>query len=267
MSRKAFAVTLFFLTGLLICNPVQGAALDKARASIVIDAGTGRVLYENNAHVELPPASTTKIITSILALENLELNRVAVVSRNASDTGEASMNLWEGDRLTVENLLHGALLCSANDACVALGETAGESEEEFIGLMNLKALSLGAENTNFCNTNGLPDRQHYSTAADLALITRYALKNPIFSDIVQKKYYTIRWVSPTRQKRAKNTNKLLWTYPPATGVKTGTTAAAGKCLVASARVNGRELITVVLNSSDRFGDACRLLEYGFSVKE
>lgn len=267
MRKKTISIFLLFFVGLIMPCSVQGAALTQARACIVLDAGTGRVVYEKNSRALLPPASTTKILTCILAIENLELNKVITVSKNASSTGEASLNLCEGDRLSVENLLHGALLCSANDACVALAEAMAGSEEEFVGLMNLKALTLGLEGTNFCNTNGLPHKQHYSTAADLATITRYALQNPIFTNIVNKKFHTIYWQSPTRTRKAKNTNKLLWTYAQATGVKTGTTEAAGKCLVAAAKACERELIAVILNSPDRFGDAHRLLEYGFTEKE
>ena len=235
-----------------------------AQSAVIIDADTGEVLFEKKARELKPPASTTKIITAILAIEKGNLDQVVKISSNAANTGEASVGLKCGDELTMYNLLHGALLKSGNDACVAIAENIAPSEEEFVGLMNLKARAIGAYDTTFYNTNGLPHKKHLTTAYDLAIITRYALNNPVFREIVGKKEYTLQWVSPLRQRYIVNTNKLLWTYPTANGVKTGTTESAGRCLVASAHERGRTAIAVVLNSPQRFADARKLLEYGFS---
>jgi len=164
-------------------------------------------------------------------------------------------------------LVHGAFIKSGNDACVAIAEHLSPTEEEFVGMMNFKAKLIGAYNTNFYNTNGLPHRYHLTTAYDLALIARYALKNPVFSKIVATKEYTLNWTNPRRTVYIRNTNKLLWTLPGATGVKTGTTNQAGNCLIASAMYNEHQIITVVLNSHNRYGDAQKLLEYGMKTKE
>ena len=245
--------------------PVPTAALPAVYASsaIMLEANTGNILFAKNAEEIRPPASTTKIITALLAIECGNLKMPVTVSKKAALTGEASINLSENDSITLNSLVHGALIKSGNDACVAIAEAIAPSEEEFVGLMNLKARTLGAKNTTFFNTNGLPHPKHLTTAYDLAVITRCALTNPVFSEIIQKKTYDLHWLNPRRHYTIKNTNKLLWTYPYATGVKTGTTLKAGKCLVASAKYDNRELILVLLNSPDRFGDAQRLFDYGF----
>lgn len=237
-----------------------------ARAAVLIDVETGKVIYEKNAYNRLPPASTTKVLTAILALEKGNLNKVINVSSKASSVGESSLGLSKGDKLTLFELIHGALIKSANDACVAIAEEIAPSEEEFLGMMNLKAKILGAEDTTFLNTNGLPQEGHLTTAYDLAIIARYALKNPLFADIIKKKFYTVIWQDRIRTRRIKNTNLLLWTYSKAIGVKTGTTDKAGKCLISAAKDHETELIAVVLNSPDRFNEARALLEYGFQTK-
>ncbi|HHV64416.1 MAG TPA: D-alanyl-D-alanine carboxypeptidase [Peptococcaceae bacterium] len=238
-----------------------------AHSAILLDAQTGDILYERDAHQKRPPASTTKILTAILAIELADLEEIATVSEKADRVGESTIYLNKGDKLKLGELVEGALIRSGNDACVAIAEQTAGSHDEFVRLMNLKAISLGAYNSNFVNTNGLPANNHYSTAYDLAIIARYAMNNPIFSKIVAQKTTTISFEVPPKSQIATNTNKLLWIYPPADGVKTGTTNAAGKCLVASASKEGRRLICVVLNAPDRFGDAKRLLEWGFNETE
>ncbi|MDD2401809.1 MAG: D-alanyl-D-alanine carboxypeptidase [Clostridia bacterium] len=265
--KKIFVVLSMFVFILFYNVPLLAVCNISATSGILLDAETGNILYNKDAFVSRSPASTTKILTSILAIECGNLNDIVTVSKEAASVGEASLNLNAFDRLTLNELLHGALIKSGNDACVAIAEHISLSEEEFVGLMNLKARTLGALNTTFCNTNGLPYTGHSTTAYDLAQITRYALKNSVFREIVKTKYYTMKWTEPKRSRYLKNTNKLLWSFPQATGVKTGTTINAGKCLVASAIKNNKELIVVILNSHDRFSDAKKLLEYGFKVKE
>src|SRR5699024_8984721 len=152
-----------------------------------------------------------------------------------------------GDELTLENLLYGALLRSGNDACVAIAENVGDDAEQFVAMMNLKAKLLGCKDTHFTNTNGLPDEEHYSTCYDLALISRYALQNEMFAEIVSTKSYTMQWLDG-RKKMINNTNRLLSSYEGAVGVKTGTTDAAGQCLIAAAERDGKCYIAVVLKS-------------------
>ncbi|AEF93304.1 Serine-type D-Ala-D-Ala carboxypeptidase [Desulfotomaculum nigrificans CO-1-SRB] len=232
-----------------------------ADAAILMDATTGQVLYEKNAHKRRPIASTTKIMTALLAIECGNLKSVATVSKHAAGTEGSSIYLRAGEKLTLEHLLYGALMHSGNDACVAIAEHIAGKEELFVNLMNYKAYLLGARNTHFANTNGLPHDQHLSTAYDLALITRHALKNPVFKQIVATRTHKIK--GPQGLRYLANTNQMLWSYQGANGVKTGTTNAAGKCLVSSATRDGRLLIAVVLHAGDRYADSIRLLDYGF----
>lgn len=232
-----------------------------APAAVLMEAGTGQVLYERGARVVRPPASTTKIMTAILALELGRPDTPITVSANAATTPGASIYLQKGEVLTLGDLVKGALLESGNDATVAIAEGLAGSETGFAFLMNRKAWLLGARHTHFNNPNGLPDPGHYTTAYDLALIARYALGNPVFRRLVATVEDQIP--GPAGVRYLYNTNRLLGSYPGADGVKTGTTVAAGQCLVASATRGGRQLIAVVLGSADRYGDTRSLLDYGF----
>ena len=261
---KRIIITLLLFVGLIgwVESALASAPLVQARSAILMNRITGEILYEKNAWERRAPASTTKILTAILALEKGQPDTVIEVSENAAAVGEATLQLNPGDSLTMIDLLHGALMKSGNDACVALAEAVSPSEAEFVNLMNFKARVLGAQDTTFYNTNGLPHNDHLTTAYDLALIARYAMQNPVFAEIVGKRYYPLTWRDSRRSLYLKNTNKLLWSYQWATGVKTGTTNKAGKCLVAAGSYQEREMIVVVLNTPDRFGDAVRLLEFG-----
>ncbi len=238
-----------------------------AHSAILMDFESGDVIYDRDAHKQRPPASTTKVLTAIIALEMAELEEVTTVSDKAGQVGESSLHLNKGNKLKLSELIEGALVKSGNDACVAIAEQTAGSLDDFVRMMNLKAVALGAVNSNFVNPHGLPDKNHYATAYDLAIIARYAMKNPSFCKYVSQKISTINYEQPQKSQIIKNTNKLLWNYPFADGIKTGTTNAAGKCLIASASKDGRRLICVVLNAPDRFGDAKRLLEWGFEHTE
>ncbi|GAB6179523.1 D-alanyl-D-alanine carboxypeptidase family protein [Desulfotomaculum defluvii] len=248
-------------TGNFINDPPVLSAL----SALVMDAHTGQVLYAKNPHQSRPIASTTKIMTALLAIELGNLQQVTTVSSQAAGVEGSSVYLRVGEKLSLEQLLYGALMRSGNDACVAIAEQIAVREDIFVNLMNLRARRLGAKNTNFCNSNGLPNDNHYSSAYDLALITRAALEKPVFSKIVSTKTHTIP--GPEGVRALSNTNKMLWSYQGANGVKTGTTNAAGKCLVAAAQRGGRQLIAVVLHSDDRWNESIRLLDYGFSRYE
>ncbi|AET70020.1 D-alanyl-D-alanine carboxypeptidase [Desulfosporosinus orientis DSM 765] len=238
-----------------------------ADAAVLMDVKTGEVLFSKQAHKRRPPASTTKIMTAILGLELGRPDEVVTVSEKAAAVGESTIHLDPGEKITLYELITGALIRSGNDACVAIAEHIAGSEDKFLDLMNRKALMLGAQDTNFKNTNGLPRKDHYSTAYDLAVMARYGLQIPQFSSIIRLKETEIHFIEPDTFMDLKNTNKLLWNYPYADGVKTGTTTAAGKCLVASATKEGRQLLAVVLNAPDRFGDSKKLLEWGFANTE
>lgn len=266
MKRTLIFLLLIFLLGGII-TPLwaeNGEPKITAQAAVLIDAETGMIIYDKNSQETRPPASITKIMTAILAIELNELTDIVEISSRAAQTGEASLNLLAGEKMTLENLLYGALLKSGNDACVAIAEHSALSVEDFVSLMNLKAQILGCYDTNFVNTNGLPAKNHYSTAYDLALIARYGLKNEVFNKIVATPNYIISWQDSSRKYNIKNTNRLLLNYLGASGVKTGTTNEAGNCLIASASRENRSLIAVILKSHNRFGDAEILLDYGFN---
>lgn len=238
--------------------------ISDAKSSILMDVNTGRVLYSNNSNLKLPMASTTKIITVLLAIENADLNDIVSISRNASIQEGSSVYLKEGEKLKLEDLLYCIMLRSGNDAAVAVAEHISGSVEDFAKLMNNRASTIGAKNTNFTNPHGLPDNDHYTTSYDLALITRDALKNKIFAKIVGTKKYTISRLSNESWDRVlQNKNKMLWQYPGGDGVKTGYTKKAGRCLVSSATKENWQILCVVLNCSDTWGSSAKLLNYGF----
>lgn len=252
-------VILFMLTGTAYA---QGPDITAASA-ILMEMESGKILYKKDIFKPMPPASTTKVLTAILALDITNPSDEVEISKNSASTGEASIYLDAGEKLTVEELLKGALIKSGNDAAVALAEHVAGNVELFSLLMNKKSRLLGGTVSNFVNPNGLPDDRHVSSTFDLATITRYALKDALFKQIVDTKLETIPW-NGSGQRYLRNTNRLLWEYSYVNGVKTGTTRAAGQCLVASAYKDGMQLISVVFKSKDRYGDTLKLLNYGFA---
>ncbi|WP_371370830.1 D-alanyl-D-alanine carboxypeptidase family protein [Sporomusa aerivorans] len=235
-----------------------------AKAAIVMEAATGKVLYSKNAEERRYPASTTKIMTLITALEYGKLDDVVTTSTNAASTEGSSLWLSAGEQLKMLDMLYGIMLISGNDATVAVAEHIAGSTENFAKLMTEKAHSIGAVNSNFTNTSGLPDEKHYSTAHDLAKITAYGYKNNLFKQIVSTQHKVIPWPGKDHDRDLYNENKMLWLYDNANGVKTGYTDAAGRCLVAGANQNGIQLITVVLDSEHMWDDSIKLLDYGYT---
>jgi len=244
-------------------SSAQAIPLVGARAAILIDARTGTILYEKNAFRQMDPASLTKMMTALLVIEHGHLNRLVKISKRADYTPGSSLHIMQNQQYTRLDLLKGLLLRSGNDASVALAESEAGSVERFVAEMNVEAQRVGAFNTSFENPNGLTKPGHYSSAYDLALIARQALRQPLFQEIVKSPELTITEQKQHRLRVIHNTNQLLYGFPGADGVKTGTTDAAGKCLVASATRDHRQLIAVVLNSPNRWGDASRLLNWGF----
>ena len=234
-----------------------------AKSAIVIEASTGKVLYEKKAAQAMYPASTTKIMTLIAALEKGNMEDVLSVSANAANTEGSSIYLEAGERLKLSDILFGVMLHSGNDATVAVAEHISGSVEKFARLMTDKAKAIGAVRTNFTNPSGLPDPKHYSTAHDLARITAYGYKNPVFREIVGTRHKTIPWNNKGYDRDLYNENKLLWRYEGADGVKTGYTDAAGQCLVSSAVRNNIRLIAVVLDSDQMWDDSQALLNFAF----
>ncbi|MGB9660494.1 MAG: D-alanyl-D-alanine carboxypeptidase family protein [Moorellaceae bacterium] len=252
----------FFLCfGLAFSTEAAEAPDISAPYAVLMEVSTGQILYARNPQEKRPPASTTKILTAVLAIELGRLDSPVQVSRHAASTPGASLYLAPETVWRLEDLLKGALISSGNDACVALAEHLAGSEETFAWLMNRKAGLLGAYSSHFVNPHGLPDDEHYSTAYDLALLSRYALSHPLFRQIVATRRTTVQGSDGPRE--LYNTNRLLDSYEGADGIKTGTTVQAGQCLVASATRGGRQLIAVVLRSFDRYKDVRDLLDYGF----
>jgi D-alanyl-D-alanine carboxypeptidase (penicillin-binding protein 5/6) len=236
----------------------------KAGAAILVETVSGMILYAKNEHQRKAPASTTKIMTAVVTLEKGNPDDVVTISPKAARTGGSSLWLRAGEKIPLLELLEGVMLRSGNDGSVALAEHIGGSEKEFANLMNGKAREIGALNTSFSNSHGLSAPNHYTTAFDLALISRYGFGNPEFARIVGTREEAVEWFQGAKTRQVRNTNRLLWSFAGADGVKTGTTNKAGYCLVASATRDGRRFIAVVLNSPDRWGEASRLLEYGFN---
>lgn len=233
--------------------------VNSAHAAILLENTTGTILYGKNEHVPRAPASLTKIMTAILALESGRLSDVVTVSRRAAALGGSSVHLYAGQQIRLEDLMYAMLLRSGNDAAVAVAEHIGGTLPAFIELMNQRARELGATRTHFVNPHGLDKPGHFSTAFDLAMLSRVALLYPRFAAIVGTQQYTYA----ERDVTWNNTNRLLWSYAGAEGIKTGTTGQAGNCLAAAASRSDMQLIAIVLGSNNRWRDAVNLFEYGF----
>lgn len=229
----------------------------------LMDAETGQVILNKNMDEIRQVASTTKMLTAILTTGYSGLEEIAEVSPYADKTPEFTIGLRAGQQVAVGELLKVALIRSSNDAAVVLAEHVAGDEELFAHLMSKKAFSSGAMSTHFKNASGLPDNQHFSTAYDLGQIGRLALADPTIKKLVASRQAKFKHPGYGQPLTINTTNGILGSYPGANGIKTGTADAAGKCLVASASRQGRQLIAVVLKSGDRNGDCIRLLDYGF----
>ncbi|MGI6202738.1 MAG: D-alanyl-D-alanine carboxypeptidase family protein [Eubacteriales bacterium] len=238
-----------------------------ARSAILIETSTGRVLFEKDADTRRPMASTTKIMTTVVALENGDLNERVVIPSTAVGIEGSSIYLYTDEELTLGELLYAVMLESANDAATAVAIEIAGSVAAFAELMNRKAAELGMANTCFANPHGLDHENHYTTARDLATLTRYAMQNPIFREICATRRKTIPLRDGGGVRLLLNHNRLLRLYPYAIGVKTGFTKRSGRCLVSAAERDGVELVAVTLNASDDWNDHTAMLEYGFSQLE
>ncbi len=237
--------------------------MNHAESAVLIDVHSGRILYSKNGDKEMRIASLTKIMTSILAIESGRLSDQVTVSSRAYGTEGSSIYLKLGQKISLQDLLYGLMLRSGNDAAVAIAEHVGGSIEGFAYMMNEKAEWLGLKHTHFVNPHGLDAKDHYSSANDLAVLTAYALGNPVFRDIVKTKVKTVPNPDGEWNYRWNNKNKMLSLYEGADGVKTGYTKTANRCLVSSATRNGQQLAVVTLNDSYDWADHQLLLDYGF----
>lgn len=242
--------------------PVKPPAI-QASSAILVDADTGQVLYERSADTLRAPASTTKIMTAILLLENTKPADVLIASKRASETGGSSLNLKAGERITARDMLYALMLRSANDGCVVVAERVAGSEQKFAEMMTAKAREIGAAKTRFCNCNGLNENPNVSTARDLSTMARYAFRYPEFNDAVRSKFYNVGRAKENKDTLLKNHAKFLWRFPGADGVKTGYTNPAGHCFVGAATWNGWRLVSVVLHSPDIVRETSALIKYGF----
>lgn len=236
-----------------------------SRACIVIDRKTNTILYGKNENKQRKMASTTKIMTATIIIENCNLEETIEVSKKAAGTGGSRLGLKTGDKITIRDLLYGLMLCSGNDAAVALAEHAGKDIKGFSELMNQKASDLGLTNTHFKTPHGLDADEHYTTAYELAILTNYALQNKIFSQIVGTKNYTV--TINGYPKNLSNTNELLGTFDGVYGVKTGFTNGANRCLVTACKRNDMDIICVVLGADTkkfRTQDSIKLINYIFN---
>lgn len=251
------------LPGILAAHAVD---VDAA-AAVLLDAATGITLFAKNENERRAMASTTKIMTAVIVLENADLNSVYTVTAADAAVEGSALGVQKGNRLRVEALLKALMLVSGNDTAHALANAVAGSQKAFVRLMNQKAAALGLANTHFTNPAGLSDEKHYSTALDLARLTVYALKNKTFARICSTADDTIAFLSPKKSVPLHNHNRLLSEYKGCIGVKTGYTQAAGRCLVSAARRHSQTLIAVTLSDSNDWDDHRALLDYGFAQSE
>lgn len=259
-----FVSTLLAVLPLCVFANATGVTVS-AKSAILFNAVTGEVLFEKNSREELPMASTTKIMTSLLALESGNTDKVVTVNESDVKVEGTSIGLKANDKITLGTLVCGMLLESGNDAANVTATAIGGSAEEFVSLMNQKAKELGMLQTSFQNPSGLPQENHYSTAYDMALLTSCAIKNPKFSGICSQKSMRVSYGTPEYERTFTNHNKLLNMVDGAFGVKTGYTKSAGRCLVSVAKRGNITLVAVTLNAPDDWNDHAKLYEIGFSA--
>lgn len=234
-----------------------------ATSAIVMEASTGHVIYSRNPNQRMFPASTTKMVTLIMALENGKPDEIVTVGKNAFGVEGSTLFLETGDKIPLKELLTGMIMHSGNDAAVAVAEHVDGNIKTFAEHMTRRAHELGAMGTNFTNPHGLPDANHYTTAYDLALLAAHGFSLENFEEIVSTKEKTFQWVhDPAKLLRSEN--QMLWIYRGGNGVKTGYTDAAGRCLVSAAKRDGVQLVAVVLDSYFMWNDSIALLDYGFA---
>ena len=246
-------------------EPIHTSPSLSAQSAVLMEGESGAVICEKNAHTRLPMASTTKIMTALVALELATPDTVILVDERAVGTEGSSIYLCAGEKLTLEELLYALMLESANDAAVAIAIGVSGSEEAFVDEMNRKASSLGLSDTHFANPHGLDAEAHYTTAYELAKIARVALQNPLLKTIVSTRKTTIPHQETDNVRLLVNHNKMLRLYDGCIGVKTGYTQKSGRCLVSAAERDGVMMIAVTIDSPDDWNDHTKLLDFGFSL--
>jgi serine-type D-Ala-D-Ala carboxypeptidase (penicillin-binding protein 5/6) len=265
MKNYIYYMLVFALLFVLVSEEVKAAPSVSAQRAILMDGETGRILYEKDADSKSRIASITKIMTAILAIESGKMHEKVTVSSNASGTEGSSLYLKAGEKIKLEDLVYGLMLRSGNDSAVAIAESVGGSLEGFVHLMNQKAAEIGMKNSHFSNPHGLDDHEdHYSTAYDMALLTKYAMNNDIYRKISGTKVHTAPNPEEKWDRKWKNKNRLVTElYKHSTGGKTGYTKRAKRTLVSTASNDGENLIAVTLNAPDDWNDHIGMFEYGF----
>jgi D-alanyl-D-alanine carboxypeptidase (penicillin-binding protein 5/6) len=251
-----------FTSGLKSIHPLLGLR-PIAQSVLLKDLTTGQTIYEFEADRRLSPASLTKVMSALVILEYGRLQDYVSVSSKAASARKTRLRLRAGQVFALEDLVKAMLITSANDACLAAVEHVAESEEWFVLLMNTKARVLGLLDTHFSNACGFDAPDHYSTAADLATLSEFALRHPVFKAFVRSELEIITAVNVNRSYLLRNTNRLLGRMPGVEGVKTGFTSKAGRCLIAKVSQNGKQLLLVLLHTTRRWNTASNLIEYGF----
>jgi len=249
---------VFALFGVLLNVRTVPARAETSSGEIAVELTTGEVLAERNADLKLPMASTTKIMTAIIIIEDCNPEESFTVPDEAVGVEGSSIYLKKGEEISIKDLLYGLMLRSGNDAAAALALHHSGSIERFAEVMNERAKKIGAYNTNFKNPSGLPDADHYTTARDLCIISCYAMRNDFFREIVSTKNYRGEY------RTFANKNKMLYKYEGANGVKTGYTVKAGRCLVSSAERDGMDVVCVVLNCPDMYNRSAEILDGCFN---
>lgn len=255
-------ITLIINIFILSIPTVKASAYTVSHGECVMEVNSGRILSSFNMDKKLPTASTTKILTALTVIENFDIDKEVTVPESAVGVEGSSIYLRKGEKLTVKELLYGLMLRSGNDCAECLAQTL-TSRSDFISLMNKTAVKCGAKNSNFTNPHGLPDDNHYTTAYDLCKISVKAIKNPVFKDIVSTKRVNVSNDGYAYDRLLINKNKLLFSYDGCTGIKTGYTKKAGRCLVSSAERDGLEVVSVVINSPEMWERTKELLNNSF----
>ena len=270
--ERLIALVLLIVASLLLycfCPIATARAYNKTSAIVVMNARNGEILYAENGEIKMEIASTTKILTAITVIENDDIFRVVTIPASAVGIEGSSIYLRAGEKWRIIDLLYGLMLRSGNDAAVALAEISAGSVSKFVERMNETAVKVGATKSRFTNPHGLHDEGHYASAYDLALITAYALRSPVFREIVKTKTHSAyKETNGVRENVVfYNKNKLLYSYSDAIGVKTGYTRHSGRCLVSAAERDGVNLIVVTLNVNDTYGVSKAMFERYFPKRE
>lgn len=264
LKKRIFAFLAAFIILSLQFVPVSSAVDVSAQSAVLMCVNNGKVLYSRNADLKLSMASTTKIMTSLIALEAATPDREITVTKEMVSVEGTSMGLMPDDSVSLKELVYGMLLQSGNDAANTVAYAIGGSPEGFAEIMNKRSDEIGMKNTNFVTASGLDDEEHYSTAYDMALLASECIKNPEFVSVCSQKTAKLTYGNPPYSRTLTNHNKLLWMNSDVIGVKTGFTKKSGRCLVSAAKRGGVTLVAVTLNAPDDWNDHLSMIEYGFS---